>query len=85
MKLFHVAALLAVSLEAHASQSVLDQSNSGLELGQNEFRYLQGYPDYNLDLGDKRLVQLDPSGPLVLLSELEKVCSGRLLPSSGIH
>lgn len=80
MKLVHVAAVLAISLEAHASQFVFDQSKSGLGLGQNDLRLFQGYPDYDLDLGDKRLVQLDPSGPPVLLSELEKVCSGRPHP-----
>ena len=81
MKLSVIAALLSFLATSYASQVVIDQSfskESGSKHGDLLVQLRKAYPEYDLDLTEKRLVQLDPSDAPVLLSELEKVRSGRL-------
>ena len=80
MKLSVVAALLSLLAVSYASQVVIDQSfskESGSKHSDLLGQLRKAYPDYDLDLTEKRLVQLDPSDAPVLLSGLEKVRSGR--------
>lgn len=81
MKVSAFTTLLSLSAASYASQLVFDQSliqDSGLEYSNLLQPVLEAYPEYDLDLTEKRLVQLDPSDPPVLITELEKVRPDRL-------
>ncbi|KAI5120508.1 hypothetical protein M0805_000093 [Coniferiporia weirii] len=74
MKLARTAALLGLIAVVGASQVVLDDLVDSAGARRVGFEQVyRAYPDYNLDLAEKRLVQLGPSEPPVVLTEFEKI------------
>ena len=67
-------ALLATALVAKANQVVLNDFIFSSVLNADDLQKLyDSYPDYSLDLNERRLVQLGPDQPPVTLTELQKV------------
>ncbi|KAL5527274.1 hypothetical protein ACEPAG_6065 [Sanghuangporus baumii] len=69
-----VISLLALAIAVKAHQTVLNDvlGSSGLQRVDLEQIY-QAYPEYSLDLSERRLIQYDASTPPVFLTELEKI------------
>ena len=66
--------LISFALATAASQVVLNDilSSAGSKPADFEALY-RAFPDYSVDLNAKRVIQLSPSDPPVVLTELEKV------------
>ncbi|KAH8113382.1 Zn-dependent exopeptidase [Phellopilus nigrolimitatus] len=74
MKLSPAVALVVAAATVNASQVVLDNfiDSTGPQRVDYEQLY-QAYPGFNLNLEERRLVQLDSSEPPVEISELDKI------------
>lgn len=69
-------AFLTLAAVVGASQMVLNDLLGSASLQRGDFEQLyQAYPDYTLNLNERRLIQFDSSEPPVVVSELEKVCT----------
>ena len=66
--------VFTLAIAARADQTVLKGSldSSGPKRAALQQIY-QAYPEYSLDLSERRLIQFDASVPAVFLTELEKV------------
>ncbi|THH09068.1 hypothetical protein EW145_g2281 [Phellinidium pouzarii] len=75
MKISGTTTLLALAVTAaSASQVILDSFLDDARAQHGSFEQLyQAHPGYNLDLEEKRLIQLGPSDPPLVLSEFEKI------------
>lgn len=71
MKLFSTAVLLALAATAHSSQVVLDDIS--VKPGSTGTNQHQLYPGFSLNLDEQRLIQLNSSGPPIVVTELQKI------------
>ncbi|EJD01034.1 Zn-dependent exopeptidase [Fomitiporia mediterranea MF3/22] len=72
--LLSTTAILACITVAAAQQTVLDDILRSADVHRTDFVDIyEAYPEYSLDLGERRVIQFDPSARPVVLTELEKI------------